>query len=103
MIGKNMANAIDSTASACAFTMYEREPDRLEQIRGVGVDPECVRYGANCLIALLNHRSDCGVLVPRNARYHSLIMLAGWRTRVQAEVIGMPPDRFLAPWAQIWE
>lgn len=99
MLDTKMANAIDSTASACAFTMYEREPDRLEQIRGIAIDPGHGERVEGALGRLLAHRADCGYRPPMTAPMRELLFLVGYRARMLAR-IGQPPERFLAQWCQ---
>lgn len=97
MIGKNMANAIDSTASACAFTMYERGPDRDEQLRGVRMDPRHDGMVEGALGRLLAHRADCGFMLSPNDPSRWWLFMVGARARREARV-GLPHRSFLPAW-----
>lgn len=100
MLDTKMANAIDSTASACAFTLYEREPDRLEQIRGAAVDPTHGQLVVRCLEGLLSHRADCRHFVDRSAPGSWLQAMVGAQTRRAFAAMGRPPGRFAARWVR---
>lgn len=94
MTGKNLAIA---SASLTAFTMYERGPDRDEQLRGVRLDPRHDAMVEGALGRLLAHRADCGFMLPPNDPRRWWLFMVGARTRREAR-IGLPHRSFLPSW-----
>lgn len=92
--------AIASLSAPCAFTAYEREPDRLEQIRGAAVDPTHGQLVVRCLEGLLSHRADCRLFVDRSAPGSWLQAMVGAQTRRAFAAMGRPPARFAARWVR---